>query len=217
MNNREYLQKGLDRLGLELPAERLDTLLCYSEELQKWSRRINLIAKGADEQTILEVHFLDSLTLLPVLCHHGPQRFSLLDVGSGAGFPGLVLAAVLPGHGFTLVEPRTKRVTFLRHMVRVLGLENVLVLTSRVEDAPLPATGSYDYITGRAVADPEKFMTLLGGLLTPATRVILMLAGRKPLEQLLHNQPHTYTCIEERAVRLPFSGAGRLLAVLATR
>lgn len=215
MSSRDYLRQGLSQLAIQLPDERLDNLLLYCRELQKWSRRINLIAKGNDEEHILEIHFIDALTLLPVLSADSAHPVNLLDVGSGAGFPGLVLAAVLPDYRFTLVEPRKKRVSFLRHIIRTLGLENVAVHDDRVEDLQLPTVGEFSHITGRAVADPERFLHLIENLMLPATQVILMLANREPLERLFQCCPDRYQLVEEHTVRLPFSGAGRLLAVLA--
>lgn len=214
VNSRDYLEQGLSRLAIQLPDACLDSLLLYCRELQKWSRRINLIAKGNDEKHILEVHFMDALTLLPTLSADSVRPGNLLDVGSGAGFPGLVLAAVLPEHRFTLVEPRKKRVTFLRHIIRTLGLKNVAVHDARVEKLTLSAGGEFSHITGRAVADPERFLQLVEKILCPTTRVILMLASRDPLESLFRSVPNKYQLVEERTVRLPYSGAGRLLAVL---
>lgn len=217
MSNRDYLHQGLAQLELDLPEERLDSLLLYCRELQKWSRRINLIAKGQDERQILELHFIDGLTLMPLLSADGIGKVHLLDVGSGAGFPGLVLAAVLPSHRFTLVEPRKKRVNFLRHIIRTLNLENVAVHDDRVEDLESSAAEKFSHITGRAVAEPERFLPLIEKFLAPTTRVILMLANREPLDRLFHSDPHKYKLVEERTFRLPYSNAGRLLVVLTTR
>ena len=105
--------------------------MLYFAELRKWMRRINLVARETTTEQLLELHFLDSLTLAPLVAHH--PNLHLLDIGSGAGFPGLVLAAVLPEARFTLIEPRQKRAVFLRHVARRLGLSYVQVVEERVE------------------------------------------------------------------------------------
>ena len=107
-DNRQLLRTGSQRLGIPLGDEAIERLLIYLAQLMKWSRRVNLIARDTPEEQAVELHFLDSLTLAPLL--QEPEAVHLLDVGTGAGFPGLVLACVLPEARFTLVEPRQKRV-----------------------------------------------------------------------------------------------------------
>ena len=209
-DNRSLLQQGAQQLGLPLGGEAVERLLVYLAELMKWSRRINLIARDTPEAQVIENHFLDSLTLLPLL--HG-DAVHLLDVGTGAGFPGLALACVLPEARFTLVEPRQKRVTFLRHVIRTLGLTNTSVVADRIEPHVAAWQGRFSHITSRAVAEPSLFLPLIRPLVAPATRVILMLARDEALAGIEQIPSGPWRIDETKILTLPFSGAPRLLAV----
>ncbi len=205
------LVSGQRRLGRELPTEVVGALAVYAAELEKWAKKVNLIAKGTTPTQLVESHFIDSLNLLPLLPPGTGPGERLLDIGSGAGFPGLVCAVARPALAITLVEPRQKRAAFLRHMVRTLGLAGVEVRECRVEDkTALP--GPYSHITARAVTD-------LAGLLAMAARFapgetqLLWLKGPKWQEELaaagevLAASPYRLSEVVE--ARLPFSGACR--------
>lgn len=208
--NRRLLETGASRLGLDLDGAAVDRLIAYFAELMRWSRRINLIARDTPEAQVVENHFLDSLTLAPLL---GDANVHLLDVGSGAGFPGLVLACVLPTTRFTLVEPRQKRVSFLGYIVRSLKLTNVEVVADRIEAHAGLWQGRFSHITSRAVAEPSQFLPLIRPLATADTRVLLMLARAEALAGIEHLPSGAWRIVETRSLVLPFSGAPRLLAV----
>ena len=184
----------------------------YLAELMKWSRRVNLIARDTPEAQVVETHFLDSLTLLPFL--DGAGEVHLLDVGSGAGFPGLALACVRPDARFTLCEPRQKRVSFLRHVVRTLGLANVEVVAERIEAHLADWPGRFTHITSRAVAEPAAFLPLVRPLVTPAARVLLMLARAEGLAGIDRLVSGPWRVDAERRFVLPFSKAPRLVAAV---
>lgn len=213
-DSRSLLLEGAGQLGIELESAACDQLLVYLVELMKWSRRVNLIARDTPERQAIETHFLDSLTLLPLLWE-SESPVHLLDVGTGAGFPGLVLACVLPQTRFTLVEPRQKRVSFLRHLIRTLGLANAEVVADRIEPHAAGWQGRFSHITSRAVVEPSLFLPLIRPLVVPATRVILMLARDEALAGLAQPAAGPWRVIETRRLLLPFSGAPRLLAVCA--
>jgi len=213
-DTRRLLLEGAGQLGISLDAESCERLLVYVAELMKWSRRINLIARDTPEAQVIENHFLDSLTLLPLL-REDEAPVHLLDVGSGAGFPGLVLACVLPEARFTLVEPRQKRVTFLRHLIRTLGLTNTSVVADRIEPHATAWLGSFSHVTSRAVAEPGLFLPLVRPLATPATRVILMLTKAEALSGIEQIPSGPWRIVETKTLVLPFSGAPRLLAVVS--
>ena len=211
-DSRDLLVRGGAQLGLAMDVAGVERLLVYLAELMKWSRRINLIARDTPEAQVVETHFLDSLTLLPFL--DGAGEVHLLDVGSGAGFPGLALACVRPDARFTLCEPRQKRVSFLRHVVRTLGLANVEVVADRVEAQASAWQGRFTHITSRAVAEPAAFLPLVRPLVTPATRVLLMLARAEGLAGIDRLVSGPWRVDAERRFVLPFSGAPRLVAAV---
>jgi len=178
----EKLLQGCKNLGLKDPdPEALDRLYRYFVELKKWSRKVNLIAKGTADTEIIEKHFLDSLTLLPAIEGNNPH---LLDIGTGAGFPGLVCKAAMPELAVTLVEPRLKRVSFLRHVIRTLKLEDITVLECRAEDnEKLPADAGFSHITSRAVSEISLFLSMCRRFAGAGTRVVCM-KGPKWEEEL---------------------------------
>jgi 16S rRNA (guanine527-N7)-methyltransferase len=175
------LEDGARHLGLRLSAEHLARFQRYYEELVEWNQRFNLTTVTGYEE-VQRRHFLDSLTCLlalpgwshdvtgsqlPFICR--PQPWLCLDVGAGAGFPGLPLKIVCPELRLTLLEATRKKVEFLLHVVEDLGLEGVEVIWDRAE-----ALGQnpryrerYDVVVARAVAE----MAVLGEFCLPFCRI----------------------------------------------
>ena len=211
VENEQLLLEGATRLGLDLDRDGAARLSLYCDELARWNRRINLVARTTDRRALLEKHFLDSLTLLPLVAESGT---SLLDVGSGAGFPGLVLAAVRPRLSVTLLEPRQKRVVFLHHVTRTLGLANVRIVARRLEETGPELQAGFAVVTGRAVAGPARFLAMLEPLLARGARAILMLS---PAGRAQWSDAGVPGCriVAERAYVLPWSGSRRVLLVVA--
>ena len=224
MCDQKQFLSGLNKLGLTLHQEQIEGILLYCRELQKWSKRINLIARNTGARDIVEKHFLDSLTLLPIIRQYGPGQegnteASLLDVGTGAGFPGLVLAAAQPELAVTLVEPRQKRISFLRHIIRTLGLTNVRIADRRIEPGQRRDGPEFSFITSRAVAAVETFLPLIAEIAAANTVVIMMGAGDEDSESGPGRQRGGqgvagWQCLEERKFFLPFSDHPRVLTVL---
>ena len=212
---REGLAEGCHAIGLaELDSEAVERLLVYFKELKRWSQKINLIAKKATDREILEKHFLDSLALLPLLDGENPH---LLDIGTGAGFPGLVCKAAKPGLQLTLVEPRQKRVAFLSHIARTLQLTEISILNCRVEEESLlPSNGGFTHITSRAVTEVKVFLDMSSRFMKPGVRVICM-KGPKWQEELAVWQnttsPINFSLQSQVAYILPHSKASRNLLV----
>jgi 16S rRNA (guanine527-N7)-methyltransferase len=212
---RALFKGGCERLGLELENAAIDRLFIYYEELKRWSWKINLISKETTDEQIIENHFLDSLTLLPLL--NGSDQH-LLDVGTGAGFPGLVCKAVMPELVLTLVEPRLKRVSFLRHITRTLQLGDVSVLACRVEDEELlPSSIPFTHITSRAVTDVGAFLNMVRRFALSEPQIICM-KGPKWQQELTvvadQLQEGSLGLVKTVQLQLPFSGAERVLLVL---
>lgn len=139
--------------GLELSPFQLNAFEVYWRELSEWNERVNLTAIVDREQVVVK-HFLDSLSIAPLLRDAGASP-SLVDIGSGAGLPGLALKIALPQLRVTLIDATRKKVDFLRHMIAELDLQNISAIQARAEDlAHDPAHRErYDFAVARAVAD----------------------------------------------------------------
>lgn len=148
----KLLRAGAHDLGLELTNEHLEAFQLYYQELMAWNQRINLTAITDYEEVQIK-HFLDSLTCLLVLPRQG--ALSVIDVGTGAGFPGLPLKIVRPPLRLTLLESVGKKVAFLQHLVEELGLEEVAVVRGRAEEVGRDPVHRerYDVALARAVAE----------------------------------------------------------------
>lgn len=165
------LQAGAAALGVALDAAQCDRLLAYLELLDKWNRAYNLTAVR-DRGAMLGYHLLDSLSALQSL--HGSR---VLDIGSGAGLPGIPLAIVCPERRFVLLDSNGKKTRFCVQAVGELGLGNVAVERSRIEDYR-PAQ-PFDTVISRAFADIGRFAAAAGPLLAPGGRLVAM-KGRLP-------------------------------------
>jgi 16S rRNA (guanine527-N7)-methyltransferase len=144
-------------MGTQIQAQ-LDS---YGGLVADWSHRLALVAPG-DLSRFRERHIDDCLRLLPLLqeCPAGPA----VDVGSGAGLPGVVLAIALPERAWCLLEPRSRRAGFLEHVVRKLELPNVEVVRSTAQQAPSRLIGAHALAVARALAPPARALALLAPL-----------------------------------------------------
>jgi len=152
--------------GIHLTTRQVNAFEVYEQELLAWNEKFNLTAIR-DPESIRTKHFLDSLTALNEL--NDPRPESLVDVGTGAGFPGIPLKIALPDLRLTLVESVGKKAEFCRHMVERLSLQNVEVLTARAEDLGQNAQyrEKFDWAVARAVSS----MPVLAEFLLPLVRV----------------------------------------------
>ncbi len=162
----ELAQEAADLAGLALKPEQVDRLEIYARLLLDWNQRINLTAIRSPEEVRIK-HFLDSLSC--VLAFGGAPQGSLVDVGTGAGFPGLALKIVFPKLRLALVESVGKKLAFCAEVVSELGLEQVSLVNARAEDAGrMPEhREQYDWVLARAVAE----MPVLAEYLLPFVRV----------------------------------------------
>lgn len=216
MTANKLFLRGLSRLELDISAQAIDQLCTYLAELQKWNKRINLVANTPLE-ILIETHFLDSLTLLPLVQNCPPP--GLMDVGSGGGFPGLVLKIACPELTVTLVEPRQKRTSFMRQVIRTLGLKGVEVLETRLEkgnDQLRQWQNATPIITSRAFAAINLFLDLAAPFCAPGGKVICM-KGRKAATEIAEWQrlstASPFTLSETIDTALPFTNIPRKLLV----
>lgn len=155
----------------DLDLERLEG---YAAELERWNRAIRLV--GPRDLAGIRLQIEDAL--LPFLLE--PLEFPLLDIGSGAGLPGIPLAVAFPGERVVCLEPQAKRVSFLRHVVRHLGLASVEVVGQRAEEATLRGSelrGGFRTVTARAVSDVGALLELCAPFLAEGGKVVLPRGG----------------------------------------
>ena len=164
---RNLLQDGIDQLGVTLTAAQSKKLLDYLMLLQKWNGIYNLTAVREPEQMVKQ-HLLDCLAVLPAF----QDVQSVLDVGSGGGLPGIVLAIAFPKMQVSLIDTVQKKTAFLTQVKVELGLENVTVLSGRVEQ--LDNGRKFDVITSRAFSELKAFIELTSHLLKENGHYIAM-------------------------------------------
>jgi 16S rRNA (guanine527-N7)-methyltransferase len=172
----DTLHAGATALGLGLDAQQERQLLAYVALLDKWNKVYNLTAVREPEAMVTQ-HLLDSLAVLP----HLATARSLVDVGAGAGLPGIPLAIARPDLRVILTDSNHKKTTFMQQACVELGLANATVVCERVERVELPAKA--DAVISRAFSDLKEFARLAGHLLAPGGRLLAM-KGIYPHEEL---------------------------------
>lgn len=166
---------GAAQLGIELTDAQAQQLIRVLEELDDWNQRMNLTAIRERPAQITK-HLLDSLSVQPFL--HGER---VLDVGTGAGFPGLPLAIVNPSRQFTLLDSTAKKLKFIEHVAALLELPNVQTVHTRAEN--FRPTQRFDIVLSRAVGPVEQFVKWAGHLCVGGGRLLAM-KGRHPEAEL---------------------------------
>ena len=163
---KQLAQQIYRQIGMRLSARQMTLLAQYEQELLAWNERFNLTAIR-DVEEVRVKHFLDSLTCVQAMRENPGKR--LADIGTGAGFPGLVLKIVYPAVQLTLVESVGKKADFCRHVVNTLGLDNVEVIQERAENIGqlLAYREQFDWAVARAVAA----LPVLAEYLLPLMRV----------------------------------------------
>ncbi|NRF69369.1 16S rRNA (guanine(527)-N(7))-methyltransferase RsmG [Aquincola sp. S2] len=177
---RSILAGAAEQLGVPLDAAALDRLLSYLALMQRWNRVYNLTALREPSE-MLSHHLLDCLAVLPALARHAKGRpLRILDVGSGGGLPGVVLAVAQPDWSVTCIDAVAKKSGFVRQVAGELALPNLRSVHGRVE--ALPAEGRFDVIVSRAFASLADFTELSRTQLAPGG-VWLAMKGRAPDEE----------------------------------
>jgi 16S rRNA (guanine527-N7)-methyltransferase len=178
---RHTLSEGAAAVGVPLEKAELDLFALYHRELLLWNRRINLVSEQTSREIVVR-HFVDSLTPAPWI--ERPDGL-LIDIGSGAGFPGIPLRIALPDLQLTLVESSRKKTSFLAHIVRTLCLDNVSIIRERVEAliGEPACAGSFDTLLSRAAFKLPELLRMASFFLKPGG-LLIALKGPDPQAEM---------------------------------
>lgn len=206
MSQQAILEQGIKDANLDISAQTQQRLLDYLVLMQKWNKVHNLTAvRDADEMVTL--HLLDSLVVLPFI-----DAKNLLDVGSGAGLPGIPLAICLPDLQVTVIDSNSKKVSFMRQAKAELGITNLEVLGGRVEE--ISSTRKFEIIISRAFSDLSLFISLTHHLLDSQGKWLAM-KGVYPEVELAELAAKTgVTASKVEVLNVPGLDAQRHLAFL---
>ena len=170
--NKEQFIKELLKLNIEISDIQLEKLEKYYEILERENKLYNLTAITEKESVFLK-HFYDSLTIVKII---GLNNESLCDLGTGAGFPGMVLKIIFPNLKVTLIDATLKKCNFLEKVIKELNLENIKVINARVEEYAKIEREKYDIVTARAVA-PLKHLLEYGIPLLKVNGIFVAMKG----------------------------------------
>jgi 16S rRNA (guanine527-N7)-methyltransferase len=200
--DRDLLIEGLQRMDLKLSDQMIDQLMTYLNLVEKWNRVYNLTAiRERDE--MIKLHFLDSLSIL----NHVHVK-NILDVGSGAGFPGIVLAITKPELKVTVMDSVNKKTTFMQQVKSELSLTNLEVVHARIEN--YQPTILFEAVTSRAFSNLKNMMSLTQHTLQKEGVWLAMKSKDIKLE-LEAFEKNQYTLIP---LQVPFINAERYLVIL---
>ena len=185
-HERSVLEAGLKSLKLDLLPSQVDALLAYMALIQKWNKVYNLTALRSSDE-MLTHHLLDSLSVaLPLRAQleaMGLTRGKLLDVGSGGGLPGVVLAIVMPQWRITCVDTVAKKAAFVQQVSASLALPNLRGFHARVESLRADAGEGFDVVASRAFASLPDFVSWSTEALLPHG-VWMAMKGKSPTEEM---------------------------------
>jgi 16S rRNA (guanine527-N7)-methyltransferase len=210
----KLLTEGAQQLQVELTAESIDRISVYLEELQRWAKIVDLVSQS-DLETIIRKHVLDSLAVLSVV----PVQGRLLDLGSGAGFPGLPIAIARLTLEVSLLEPRRKRINFLKEVIRKTALTNSHAYEERAEEFAKQdgRHSAFDVVITRATWNIREFLNIARPLITKNGIVVAMMGASTPeeLTEKTFPQNNQYSLKKFKRYNLPFGKEQRALAIFS--
>ena len=205
----DRLKQGCEKIKVDITQEQISLMAAHGAQLILWNKKINLTAI-VDPLAMAEKHFIDSLAVQPFL----GQEKRVMDMGTGAGFPSIPLKILNPWLDFVLVDSSRKKVNFLKHVIRTLGLKNIEAVHSRVEDLARDDShgNAYDAVISRAFAGLEKFVGFSLPLLKPGG-TIYALKGKHAPDEITSDLKSQFE-IRTDHYQLPFEKSDRYLIQL---
>jgi 16S rRNA (guanine527-N7)-methyltransferase len=213
---------GAKELEIQIDRGKIDQFGIHAFELIKWTRKTSLTAIS-DPLEIGVKHFLDSIAPAPFI----PPHAALLDIGSGGGFPGIPLKIMIPSLSVTLIDASRKKVSFLKHVIRMLGLDNIEACHVRAEDLSRDRifNNTYDVIVSRALSSMVKFVQMSLPLLAKDGFIIAMkgkitdmeIESMRSLSEKRHDMQENSTSnfnIVSKNYRLPYLKSERSIVIL---
>ena len=222
---KETIVAGARELGIPVRTDQADQFAKHARILAEWNQKINLTTIE-DPLEMAVKHFVDAIVPYDFI----QPESRLLDVGSGAGFPGITLKVMLPKLQVTLVEATRKKVNFLKHVIRELGLTDIEALHTRIENLEHRVVGKFDVIVSRAFSNLPRFVELSLPYLLPDGQLIaykardytketnqLFQSQKKPKELADTDHPHVNLQLQSIPFQLPFLNLSRVLMVLVIK
>ena len=210
--NKEELKKALEDLGIELTKEKEEQLDTFYNLLIEWNEKINLTRITAYEDVLLK-HYYDSLTITKVVDLE--KINTLCDIGTGAGFPGIVLKIMYPNLKVVLIDALQKRVNYLNDIIKSLNLKGIEAYHSRGEDYQ----GKFDIVTSRAVANIEKLATYTMHLVKEDGKMIAMKGNieQELTKEVRKRLEKKYEIVRVEEFCLPKENSNRSLIVMKNK
>ena len=198
------LEGGVNQVGLSLSSPQLEKLLLFIDLIAKWNKVHNLTAIN-NKKDMVVYHLLDSMVAVPFMQNYE----TVLDVGTGAGIPGIPLAIAMPNTKFTLVDSRSKRVKFVQFAIRSLQLSNVEVIHSRIEDFN---QDKFSVITSRAFSSLSNFVNLSKHLVADSGAILAYKGDDSTVSQ--EELPEGFSLSKIHRVSVPHLEAKRCLVLV---
>lgn len=209
------LSNGLRELKIEFSTDIIEKFSLYLKEIQEWNEKVNLTSLTKDDE-IIKKHFFDSLSCMLVI--KDLSKKTVIDIGTGAGFPGLPLKICFSDFKITLLDSSIKKIKFLEHIVKLLRLSNVEILYGRAENFAKSEKHreKYDIVLARAIA---KLPSLIEICLAFATIGGIFVAQKSDVKDELKNSEKILNIVggklkEKKEVKIPFLSAKRYLIVI---
>lgn len=207
--NQDKFIKEIEKLGIEVTEKKLNQLERYYEMLIEYNNVMNLTGITKKEEVYLK-HFYDSLTIAKII--DLKAETNLCDIGSGAGFPGIVLKIFYPNLKIILIDSLNKRINFLKNVIEELNLKDIEAIHTRIEDYAKDNRERFDIVTARAVA-PMNILLELGAPLVKINKYFIAMKGNLDNEPIYTNALNKLNCVleEKEEFTLPIENSNRSL------